>query len=108
MGGFIDQTFSIRAGCAPEQISELLARLRCKLDENALIEKKEGWPRAHLIGTFPGRMDIRIQARLLTLDYHVFLAEQEALILAALGAMAENGIDLAVPLAVVDTREQTG
>lgn len=73
-----------------------------------MIEKKEGWPRAHLIGTFPGRMDIRIQARLLTLDYHVFLAEQEALILAALGAMAENGIDLAVPLAVVDTREQTG
>jgi MscS family membrane protein len=97
---FLDQTIPIRGDSAPDRIQTFLLDARAIVAARHLIEKEEGWPRVNVIGTLPGRIQISLQARVLTADYNLFLREQEAILLSLLGLMRELGIELAVPAAV--------
>lgn len=92
---FLDQTLAVRGDSDPELIRQLLREARAVFEERDLIEKAEGWPRLHLTDTAPGRINLRFRARVLTENYHVFLDEQELIVLSILGIMRNLGLGLA-------------
>lgn len=95
---FLDQSISLKENSAPETIQALLEKLRALLNATDLIEIKEGWPRAYMVGVSPGKIELRLQASFQTVDYSAFLIEQERLMLSAIGTIRDLGLELAPPL----------
>ncbi|WP_116130999.1 mechanosensitive ion channel family protein [Tropicimonas sp. IMCC34043] len=97
-GCYLDLTLAVKDSSAPETIERLLVQVRALFEASDLIEKKEGWPRIYAVDVLPGQIRVRLQARVQTVDFHVFLAEQERILLSVLGMMRELGIELAAPV----------
>ncbi|PZQ46379.1 MAG: hypothetical protein DI556_20555 [Rhodovulum sulfidophilum] len=98
----LDQTIAIRDSTPPELVRELLRRIRAELDENPRIERAEGWPRVFVTGMIPGRIELRIQARVPGTDAPAFLAEQERILLFVLSVTRELAIELAAPVPLAE------
>lgn len=92
---FLDQQLAVSGRSDPHRIRQLLQEGRALLETRDLIEKAPGWPRLHVTDTAPGRINLRVQARILTNEYHVFLAEQDLIILSVLSLMHDLGLELA-------------
>lgn len=95
---FINLTLAVKNDSSPEKIARLLENTRALFDANELIEKSDGWPRVYAVDVAPGQIKLALQARLLTDAYHVFLEEQEKIMLKILTDMRDLGIEMAPAL----------
>lgn len=92
---YLDQTIALNNETSTEHIRKLLTMIRSRISLEKLVEHKDGWPRVQLVGTDPGRINIRIRAMVLTSDYSEFLIIQESVMLDVLGFIEQLNLKLA-------------